>query len=108
MLRHASLTIAAGLATILAALSWQALGTSPAQAQSAAALTGQVSSAEEGNMEGVIVSARKDASNMTVSVVTNAQGRFSFPSDRLSAGHYAISTRAVGYDLDGPTAADIA
>jgi streptogramin lyase len=108
MHRHVSLTLAAGLATILAALSWQAIGTPPAHAQAAAALTGQVSSAEEGNMEGVIVSAKKDGSNMTVSVVTDAQGRFSFPSDRLSAGHYAISTRAVGYDLDGPSAADVA
>ena len=104
MHRHVSLTIAAALA----GLSWQAIGTPPAHAQNAAALTGQVTSAEEGNMEGVVVSAKKDGSNMTVSVVTDAQGRFSFPSDRLSAGHYAISTRAVGYDLDGPNAADVA
>ena len=46
-----------------------------ADAQTAAALTGQVSSAEEGNMEGVVVSAKKDGSTITVSVVTDAQGR---------------------------------
>ena len=72
-----------------------------AQAQSAAALTGQVSSAEEGNMEGVVVSAKKDGSTITVSVVTDAQGRFSFPANRLEPGKYTLKARAVGYDLPG-------
>ena len=80
----------------------------PAHAQGAAVLSGQVTSAEEGAMEGVIVSAKKDGSNITVSVVTNEQGRYSFPADRLAAGHYALSTRATGYDLEGPVAADVA
>ena len=35
------------------------------------ALTGQVSSAEEGRMEGVVVSAKKDGSALTVSVVSD-------------------------------------
>src|SRR5262245_33696644 len=39
--------------------------TSPALAQVAAALTGQVASAEDGPMEGVIVSAKKDGSTVT-------------------------------------------
>ena len=60
----------------------------------AAPLTGVVSSAEEGNMEGVIVSAKKDGSNITVSVVTNEKGEYSFPADRLTAGKYAVSIRA--------------
>ena len=34
----------------------------------AAPLSGQVSSAEEGNMEGVVVSAKKEGSTVTVSV----------------------------------------
>src|SRR5258708_27009756 len=38
-----------------------------AQAQSTAILTGRVSSAEEGPMEGVVVSARKDGATFTVS-----------------------------------------
>jgi len=70
--------------------------------QAMAQLTGQVTSAEEGAMEGVVVSAKKADSNITTSVITSAQGRFTIPADRLDAGKYTISTRAVGYDLDGP------
>jgi virginiamycin B lyase len=93
-----TIVLAAGLA--LAAMSlWTA---APARAQSAAALSGEVSSAQEGQMEGVVVSAQKDGSTITVSVVTDAQGHFSFPAARLEPGHYAISIRATGYDLDGP------
>ena len=33
---------------------------------------------------------------------------YSFPADRLDAGHYALGIRAAGYDLDGPKAVDIA
>ncbi|HEY5063565.1 MAG TPA: carboxypeptidase regulatory-like domain-containing protein [Xanthobacteraceae bacterium] len=75
---------------------------SPISAQGAAALSGQVSSAREGLMEGVVVSAKRDGSTITVSVVSDAKGRFSFPAARLEPGHYAIVIRAVGYDLDGP------
>src|SRR6266705_4874140 len=69
----------------------------PAQAQAAVALTGQVGSAEEGAMEGVVVSARKDGSTISISVVTDAQGRFAFPAARLEPGHYALKARAAGY-----------
>ncbi len=75
---------------------------SPISAQGAAALSGQVSSAREGLMEGVVVSAKRDGSTITVSVVSDAKGRFSFPAARLEPGHYAIVIRAVGYDLNGP------
>ena len=51
-----------------------ALLAAPAAAQ-AEALAGTVSSAEEGAMEGVLVSAKRAGSNMTVTVVTDAQGR---------------------------------
>jgi len=90
----------------LAALVLQAFA--PAFAQNAAALSGAVSSAKEGPMEGVLVSARKDGSTISVSVVTDDKGHFSFPASRLDAGHYAISIRATGYDLDGPKDATIA
>jgi virginiamycin B lyase len=79
-----------------------------AQAQGAAALTGHVTSAEEGAMEGVLVSARKDGSTITITVVSDQKGEYSFPADRLDPGHYAIAIRAGGYDLDGPRAVDIA
>lgn len=62
-------------------------------------LAGTVSSAEEGEMEGVIVRAKREGSPITVSVVSNAEGYYRFPSDRLEPGDYAISVRAVGYDL---------
>ena len=65
------------------------------------ALAGQVSSAEEGPMEGVVVSAKKDGSTISVSVVTDAQGRFAFPAARLEPGHYTLKARAAGYELDG-------
>ena len=103
-LRHVSLLASASL---FGTLVYAGLSTS-ALAQAAAALTGQVTSAEEGPMEGVLVSAKKDGSTITVTVVTNDKGQYSFPADRLSAGHYSIATRAIGYDLDGPKAVDIA
>ena len=74
---------------------------------SAAALSGQVSSAEEGAMEGVVVSAKKAGSTITVSVVSDAQGRFSFPAGRLEPGSYALRIRAAGYELDGPKTVEI-
>jgi virginiamycin B lyase len=79
-----------------------------AWAQAPAALTGQVSSAKEGAMEGVVVSAKKAGSTITVSVISDDKGRYSFPAERLEPGHYAISARAAGYDLDGPKDADVA
>src|SRR5947207_2967430 len=72
------------------------------------ALIGMVSSQREGPMEGVVVSARRDGSTMTVSVVSDAQGRYSFPRNRLEPGQYSIHMRAVGYELDRPTTIDIA
>jgi len=81
----------------------------PAQIQApAAALTGQVSSEAEGAMEGVVVSANKAGSTVTVSVISDAQGRYRFPADRLSAGKYTIKIRAIGYELAGAATADVA
>src|ERR1700736_200069 len=77
-----------------------------AQAQGAA-LTGLVSSAEEATMEGVLVSATRAGSNITVTVVTGADGRYSFPANRLGPGQYTIGPRAVGYELDQPEGIEI-
>src|SRR5262245_49027505 len=74
---------------------------SPALAQNNVALTGQVSSAEEGQMEGVLVTAKKDGTNINITVVTDDKGKYSFPANRLSPGNYKIAIRAVGYVLDG-------
>jgi virginiamycin B lyase len=70
-----------------------------AQAPSAFALTGKVASQEEGLMEGVLVSVKRADSTITVTVVSNAEGRYSFPRDRLSPGKYSVAIRAVGYEL---------
>jgi streptogramin lyase len=78
-----------------------------ARAQSGAVLSGKVTSAQEPVMEGVIVSAKKDGSNVTVSVVTDAKGQYSFPAGRLEPGKYTISIRAAGYDLDGAKSVDL-
>jgi len=89
-----------------------ALQTAPdrlhAQAQAPLALTGQVTSAEEGPMEGVLISARKAGGTVTITVVTDQQGRYRFPEGRLEPGQYALSTRAAGYDLERSSVVDIA
>ena len=64
-----------------------------------AAVTGVVTSDKEGAMEGVMVSAKRAGSTITVTVATDAQGRYSFPSARLAPGTYAVTMRAVGYEL---------
>ena len=73
----------------------------------AAALTGLVSSADEAAMEGVLVTATKAGSNITVTVVTGADGRYSFPASRLGPGRYSVAVRAVGYELEPSQAIDI-
>jgi streptogramin lyase len=79
----------------------------PAERVRAQALTGSVTSTEEGAMEGVLVSAQLAGSPITTTVVSDAVGRFRFPDGRLPGGHYALRIRAVGYDLDGPRAVDV-
>src|SRR4051794_16650285 len=78
------------------------------QAQTAAALSGKVTSAEEPVMEGVIISAKMDGSTKTISVVTDEKGEYRFPAAKLEPGKYTISIGAAGYDLDGAKAMDIA
>jgi streptogramin lyase len=79
---------------------------SGAQAQSAVALSGQVSSAAERAMEGVVVSAKKNGSTISLSVVTDATGQFAFPADRLAPGRYALTARAAGYQFE-PRVAEV-
>ncbi len=83
-------------------------GLLPAWAQTPAALTGQVTSGEEGPMEGVLISAKKAGSTVTTTVVSDAQGTYSFPAAKLEPGQYSLRIRAVGYDLDRPASVDVA
>src|SRR6185436_2736149 len=96
------LAFAAGTAAILFAPAAQTVW-----AQGQAALTGTVSSDAEGNMEGVVVTAKRPGSIVQVSVTTDAQGRYIFPENRLDPGEYALSIRAVGYDIGAPTKAKV-
>jgi streptogramin lyase len=102
--RSLLLTFAASLTLLLIAAPSQTLR---AQAP-APALSGQVSSAEEGAMEGVLVSAKKAGSTITVTVASDKDGRYSFPAARLEPGRYAVSIRAVGYDVDGRPSTEVA
>src|SRR5438876_9926024 len=99
--KHLSLLASASLCGVLI----QA-GLLPTSAR-AQVRNGQVTSTEEGNMEGVLVSAKKDGGTVTVTVVSDAKGQYGFPAGRLTAGKYTISARAAGYDLVGPKTADV-
>src|SRR5438445_13824310 len=70
-------------------------------------LSGRVTSAEEGAMEGVLVSARLAGSSVTITVVSDAQGGYGFPASRLQAGTYSLGIRAVGYELSAPATATV-
>src|SRR3954471_14886865 len=100
-LRHLGLLASVSFGAILL----QAGLTTGAHAQ---ALSGTVSSTEEGNMEGVLVSAKKEGSTIAVTVVSDDKGNFAFPTDRLSPGKYTITIRAAGYTLVGPKDATVA
>jgi imidazolonepropionase-like amidohydrolase/streptogramin lyase len=71
-----------------------------AQSPDRAALTGLVTTADEGPLEGVLVSAKKNGSTITTTVVTDQSGRYRFPQARLESGQYALRVKATGYDLD--------
>src|SRR5579864_1129209 len=79
-----------------------------AQNSEPVALSGVVGSQQEGFMEGVIVSAKRDGANFTVSVVSDAKGEYRFPRSHVEPGKYALTIRAVGYDLSGLGSAEVA
>jgi virginiamycin B lyase len=98
MSRHFWLVVGVSLGAMVAA----------STAASAQALSGTVSSAQEGGMEGVLVSLKKEGSTIATTVVSNDKGEYSFPADRIEPGRYGISIRAAGYVLDGPNSVEIA
>ena len=53
-------------------------------------------------MEGVLVGVKRSGSTITISVVSDQQGRYRFPRNKLEPGRYTFRIRAVGYDLDDP------
>jgi len=102
MQRNFLLSATVGLAAALVQSAPATVG-----AEGTSVLAGRVTSAAEGAMEGVVVTARKAGAKLSVSVISDAQGQYSFPADRLEPGQYAITIRAVGYELGGKAAADV-
>jgi virginiamycin B lyase len=78
----------------------------PGETDAGPALTGLVRSAEEGPMEGVLVSVKRTGSTMTTTVVSDA-GQYRFPRNRLTPGSYTLRIRAVGYEMDDPGPVEI-
>jgi virginiamycin B lyase len=84
-----------------AVVAWVAVAGPLAAQKAAPALTGTVTAGPEA-LEGVLVSAKKSGSTITTTVVSDKDGRYSFPAGRLEPGAYSLRIRAVGYDLEGP------
>ena len=94
------------MSLLLSAAAFVTAGASNAFA-APAPLEGKVTSAKESVMEGVLVTAKKDGSNVSLTVVSDDKGHYAFPAGRLEPGHYRISIRAAGYILDGPRTIDV-
>ena len=73
-----------------------------AEGPGGAALSGSVGSSQEARMEGVVVNARRDGANFTVSVVSDAQGKYSFPRTHLEPGKYASQSGPWASTWSGP------
>jgi streptogramin lyase len=97
------------MATSVSFLVFTALlaGTGNVRAQAGPALAGKVSAGQD-VLEGVLVSAKKDGSTVTVTVVSDKDGRYSFPATRLEPGQYSLRIRAVGYDLGNSSPVSVA
>jgi virginiamycin B lyase len=71
------------------------------------ALVGRVSSETAAPMEGVLVRAKGAGSTVSVTVVTDRNGKYSFPATRLAPRTYNLEIRAVGYVLANPISVEI-
>src|ERR1700694_5765718 len=73
-------------AVAAAVAAWLLMSAVSAGAPAAApALNGKIVSDREGPMEGVLVSAKKPGTSITVTVVSDAKGDYAFPADRLGS-----------------------
>ena len=94
-------------ASVSAAILAGFLFAAPAHAQAPASLSGVVSSQKEGPMEGVVLTVKKEGSNINISVISDDKGRFSFPASKVGPGKYTLSIRAVGYDLESSKSIEV-
>jgi len=99
LLRFALLALVFNVGTVLAATSEKA---------APAALVGRVSSDAEGPMEGVLVRVKGEGKTISITVVTDHEGRYNFPANRLIPGKFNIDVRAVGYQLASPVSVAVA
>ena len=74
-----------------------------AQPSAAVALSGRVSSAAEGPMEGVLVTVRRAGASFSTTVVSQAGGTYRFPASYVAPGTYTVAIRASGYVLARPS-----
>src|ERR1700680_4460391 len=102
------IALLAGIATAALSLFLFAPRLTKAANSAGVALTGQVSSDKEGAMEGVVVGAKKDGSTITIDVVSDKDGHYSFPSSKIGPGLYSLKIRAVGYEMDAPATVNVA
>jgi virginiamycin B lyase len=58
-------------------------------------------------MEGVLISAHGPGENVTITVVSDSKGRYSFPAGRLKAAKYSLAVRAVGYEIAQETTVEV-
>jgi streptogramin lyase len=91
-----------GAAIVVTAAYHVAPATLSAQGAGGIALRGVVASQQEGKMEGVLVTVRREAAPFSVTVVSDARGEYAFPQTHLAPGSYALHIRAAGYDLVDP------
>ena len=79
-----------------------------AQAQGPSPLTGKIIGPDGASLEGVVVTAARPGTSITVSVVSGADGTYRFPAGKLTRGSYFLAIRATGFELDGNGAASVA
>jgi streptogramin lyase len=92
------------LAISFSAAAWAA----PPDDRALSSLKGRVRSGSGAPMEGVLVRAKGVGSTVSVTVVTDHSGNYSFPAARLAPNSYHLDIRAVGYELASPVSVQVA
>ena len=101
MIPKKSLLLASAVLLFAVAL-WPSFHATSAQGNSSV-LAGLVSSVRESKMEGVLVTAKREGSNIATTVVSGADGTYRFPHNRLQPGRHEITIRATGYVMPAAT-----
>jgi len=72
------------------------LGTSVSAQAADQLLTGAIASSAGSKLDGVVVSAKREGSNITTSVYTDATGNYYFPP--MAAGKYKVWAQTLGFE----------